>query len=88
MTRGPTLPQLEITLENNPTIEPGRSSGEDSLFDQAVSLARSQSRLSTSLLQRRLRIGYPRAARLMDELEEANIVGPGETGKPRIVLGQ
>lgn len=88
MARGPTLPQLEISLESEPAAEPGRNSGADSLFDQAVSLAHSQSRLSTSLLQRRLRIGYPRAARLMDELEEANIVGPGETGKPRIVLGQ
>ena len=42
--------------------------------------------LSTSLLQRRLRIGYPRAARLMDELEENGIVGNGEPGKPRKIL--
>ena len=43
--------------------------------------------LSTSLLQRRLRIGYPRAARLMDQLEDEGIVGPNlEPGKPRPVL--
>ena len=53
---------------------------------QASSMAKSQKTLSTSLLQRRLRIGYPRAARLMDELEDAGIVGPGEPGKPRQVI--
>lgn len=58
----------------------------DALFMQASSMAKSQKTLSTSLLQRRLRIGYPRAARLMDELEEAGIVGPGEPGKPRQVI--
>jgi S-DNA-T family DNA segregation ATPase FtsK/SpoIIIE len=42
--------------------------------------------MSTSLLQRRLRIGYPRAARLMDLLEEEGVVGPGEAGKTREVL--
>ena len=42
---------------------------------------------STSLLQRRLKIGYPRAARLMDVLEEQGVVGPGEAGKSRDVIG-
>lgn len=58
----------------------------DSLYDQALDLSTQSKTLSTSLLQRRLRIGYPRAARLMDELEENGIVGPGEAGKPRKVL--
>ena len=49
-------------------------------------LARGQKTLSTSYLQRRLRIGYPRAARLMDELEEQGVVGPGASGKAREVL--
>ena len=62
------------------------SKNTDALFQQAVELAISQKKLSTSLLQRRLRIGYPRAARLMDELEEEGIVGPGDSGKPRDVL--
>ena len=43
-------------------------------------------RASASLLQRRLRIGYARAARLLDELEAAGIIGPGEGAKPRDVL--
>ncbi len=81
------MPMLEVNFEE----EGGggfemASGGGDSLFDNAVSLAKTQRTLSTSLLQRRLRIGYPRAARLMDELEEEGVVGPGEAGKPRQVL--
>lgn len=52
----------------------------DELFVQAIELARLQDTISTSFLQRRLRIGYPRAARLMDMLEEQGIVGPAEGG--------
>jgi S-DNA-T family DNA segregation ATPase FtsK/SpoIIIE len=52
----------------------------DELLEEAVTLLRKQERASTSLLQRRLRIGYPRAARLMDQLEEEGIVGPPESG--------
>ena len=59
---------------------------QDALFQKATDIATRNNQLSTSLLQRRLRIGYPRAARLMDELEDAGIVGPGESGRPREVL--
>ena len=58
----------------------------DELLDKAIELANSHTRLSTSLLQRRLRIGYPRAARLMDQLEDEGIIAPGEPGKPRDVV--
>jgi S-DNA-T family DNA segregation ATPase FtsK/SpoIIIE len=59
----------------------------DSLYDRALQLAGANRVLSTSLLQRRLRIGYPRAARLMDQLEEEGIVASSsEPGKPREVL--
>jgi S-DNA-T family DNA segregation ATPase FtsK/SpoIIIE len=84
---GPPLPELHVTFDEAGSEDGlSSSSGTDSLFDQAVDLTRSQKTLSVSLLQRRLRIGYPRAARLMDELEDEGIVGAGEPGKPRPVL--
>ncbi len=52
----------------------------DALIEQAIQIVRKTRRASASLLQRRLRIGYPRAARLMDELEELGVVGPLLTG--------
>jgi S-DNA-T family DNA segregation ATPase FtsK/SpoIIIE len=54
--------------------------GRDELLEEAIALVRDQEHASTSLLQRRLRIGYPRAARIMDQLEEEGIVGPAESG--------
>jgi S-DNA-T family DNA segregation ATPase FtsK/SpoIIIE len=59
----------------------------DELVGRAIALLKDEGRASASLLQRKLRIGYPRAARLMDELEEMGIVGPPETGgKDREVI--
>jgi S-DNA-T family DNA segregation ATPase FtsK/SpoIIIE len=54
--------------------------GEDSLIEQAIEVVRQSQHASASLLQRRLRIGYPRAARLLDELEELGVVGPSQGG--------
>ncbi len=53
---------------------------QDELVKKAVEMLRGEKSISTSLLQRRLRIGYPRAARLMDELEDMGVVGPAQTG--------
>ncbi len=59
----------------------------DDLIEQAIELVRKSRRASASLLQRRLRIGFPRAARLLDELEEMGIVGASQGGgKDREVL--
>ena len=58
----------------------------DKLFRQAAEIVISHSAGSTSLLQRRLRIGYGRAARIIDQLHAAGIVGPAEGSKPREVL--
>ena len=58
----------------------------DDMFNKALELAHSHRKLSTSLLQRRLRIGYPRAARLMDQLEEEGVVGPSDGSKSRDVI--
>jgi S-DNA-T family DNA segregation ATPase FtsK/SpoIIIE len=60
---------------------------DESLIEQAVSIVRQSQRASASLLQRRLRIGYPRAARLLDQLAEMGVVGPSQGGgKERDVL--
>ena len=57
------------------------------LIEKAVSIVRQSQRASASMLQRRLRIGYPRAARLLDQLEEMGVVGPSQGGgKERDVL--
>lgn len=64
-----------------------RGEDKDELIGRAISLLKDEGRASASLLQRKLRIGYPRAAHLMDELEEMGIVGPPEGGgKEREVL--
>jgi S-DNA-T family DNA segregation ATPase FtsK/SpoIIIE len=52
----------------------------DKLVEKAIVMLREEDHVSTSMLQRRLHIGYPRAARLMDELEEMGVVGPAQTG--------
>ena len=58
----------------------------DELFDDAVDIVVEYEQASTSFLQRRMKVGYSRAARLMDELESAGIVGPAEGAKPREIL--
>ena len=62
------------------------SDARDDLFDDAVRLVAEHRQASTSFLQRRLKVGYSRAARLMDELEAAGIVGPIVGAKPREIL--
>jgi len=59
---------------------------DEPLLDEAIQALIQQGRASTSLLQRRLKIGYGRAARIMDLLEERGVIGPGEGAKPREVL--
>lgn len=59
---------------------------EDEFYGQAVALVRKQQSASVSMLQRRFRIGYNRAARIVDEMEAKGIVGPSEGSKPRQVL--
>ena len=66
--------------------ETEREETEDPMYEAAKELAVQHSRISTSLLQRRLRIGYPRAARLIDLLEEDGIVSEAEGGQSRQVL--
>lgn len=70
-------------------VKPGgarESEYEDELFEQAVDLILTYGQASTSFLQRKLKIGYARAARIMDMLEASGIVGPQDGAKPREVL--
>ncbi|WP_456271492.1 DNA translocase FtsK [Bacillus sp. AK031] len=62
------------------------ASVEDDLYDEAVQLIAEMQTASVSMLQRRFRIGYTRAARLIDAMEERGVVGPYEGSKPRSVL--
>ena len=68
-------------------VEVSGSEDSDRLIEQAIAVVKAAGKASTSLLQRRLRVGYPRAARLIDELEEMGIVGPSVgSGRDRDVL--
>ncbi len=58
----------------------------DELFDEAVTLAMERGQISTSMIQRKLRIGYARAGRMVDEMEERGIISPADGSRPRNVL--
>jgi S-DNA-T family DNA segregation ATPase FtsK/SpoIIIE len=69
------------------TVPEAKEYEEDELLEVAIKLVRDEKRASISFLQRRLRVGYVRAARLIDQLEAQGIVGPAEgPGRPRKVL--
>lgn len=61
---------------------------EDDLYNEAVRIVREAKKASASLLQRRLKVGYARAARLLDMMEANGLIGPGEGAKPREVYEQ
>lgn len=75
------MPTDEVETSNG-----GGNSSVDEYFEEAKALIVEMQTASISLLQRRFRIGYNRAARLIDELEEHGVVGPSEGSKPRKVL--
>ena len=59
---------------------------DEEIVQKCLEVIRQEKKASTSLLQRRLRLGYTRAARMMDILEQRGIIGPGEGAKPREIL--
>lgn len=93
---GDSLPnELDLTSSESKTnIFDAMSAGsldgdgsDDELYEEAKNTVLQAGKASTSFLQRKLRIGYARAARLMDILEEHGIIGPGDGARPREVIG-
>jgi len=78
------MANLEAMIENGGTGEGDEN--EKELIEKSIEIIRQTQRASTSMLQRRLRIGYTRAARVMDMLEEQGIVGPARGSDPREIL--
>jgi S-DNA-T family DNA segregation ATPase FtsK/SpoIIIE len=78
---------MQDKLESTSTMDEEEVTEEDEeLVEKCLEIIRQEKRASTSLLQRRLRLGYTRAARIVDILEQRGILGPGEGAKPREIL--
>ena len=73
-------------LQSTSAPEEDVTSEDEELVEKCLEIIRQEKRASTSLLQRRLRLGYTRAARIVDILEQRGILGPGEGAKPREIL--
>ncbi|HXI84902.1 MAG TPA: DNA translocase FtsK [Verrucomicrobiae bacterium] len=79
--------ELHQKLQKNSSLADSEPSDEDEeLVEQCMEVIRQTNRASVSVLQRRLRIGYTRAARIMDLLEERGVVGPNKGAEPREIL--
>ncbi|MDB6040558.1 MAG: cell division protein FtsK, partial [Verrucomicrobiales bacterium] len=85
-------PSYEVEIHkqlSKPAPPSGDESGcdeDEELIQQCIEIIRSEQKASVSLMQRRLRLGYTRAARIMDELENRGIVGPNKGAEPRDIL--
>lgn len=79
------VPASKNEKEDSSDASYAAGSDED-YVERAIAVAVDNGQLSTSMLQRKLKLGYARAARIMDELEEMGVIGPSEGSKPRRVL--
>lgn len=80
------IDEIEKQAVKEKNDEPAKADDADSMLPQAIECVVDAGMASTSLLQRRLKLGYARAARIVDEMEARGIVGPLEGSKPRQVL--
>jgi S-DNA-T family DNA segregation ATPase FtsK/SpoIIIE len=78
--------EMHEKLQSTAAPEEEVTSEDEELVEKCLEIIRQEKRASTSLLQRRLRLGYTRAARIVDILEQRGILGPGEGAKPREIL--
>jgi len=76
----------EVVLTTEAEVAEGTAAERDDLYWDAVHLVIGQHQASISFLQRRMRLGYPKAARFVDMMEQDRIIGPGDGAKPREVL--
>jgi len=77
----------ESILKAPPVEEPGETEGEkDEMYDQAVEIVTKSGQASISFLQRKLRVGYNRAARMIEAMEKAGILSPADGARPRKIL--
>lgn len=79
-------PAMHEKLQSAAAPEEDVTAEDEELVEKCIEIIRQEKRASTSLLQRRLRLGYTRAARIVDILEQRGILGPGEGAKPREIL--
>ena len=80
--RNPVFDGSDVSLSDNESMD----DGDDDMYEEARQTVMEAGKASTSFLQRKLRVGYARAARLVDMLEERGVIGPGDGAKPREVL--
>jgi len=76
----------EVHLPTEEDAAQGDAAERDDLYWDAVHLVIGQRQASISFLQRRMRLGYPKAARFIDMMEQDRVIGPGDGAKPREVL--
>ena len=90
----PDLPTFDLFVEEEDDADDAKSGGfssdekRDSLYDDIVEFCLRHNEMSASNIQRKFGIGYPRAGRIVDQLERAGILSPADGPKPRKVLGR
>jgi DNA segregation ATPase FtsK/SpoIIIE, S-DNA-T family len=78
--------EVQSQLESSSSVDEDVTEEDEELVNRCLEIIRQEKKASTSMLQRRLRLGYTRAARVVDILERRGILGPGEGAKPRQIL--
>jgi S-DNA-T family DNA segregation ATPase FtsK/SpoIIIE len=85
----PEIEKMVKKIEDSDGVEGGGGAGSDEydpLYDQAVQMVIEKGQASTSMVQRVFRIGYNRAARILETMEREGVVGPADGAKPRQVM--